>query len=264
MTWVIGTGVPFGYCVGLSDICVTFDGGLTKDCLQKIYPVGRFVVAGFAGSVQLGFKLVDLLCGLAFDPDPNVAVFPGDLARCFQEPARNIFLNSPPELQDIGSQILLLGVHPTDDLGVPDFPKPEVYTCNWPYFEPVQASVATIVSIGSGSEVDQYKAALQNLSDEPFKLLQLHVGGAGGPSSTVGLNFMITQLLKKYKVEGISTHLHCCFVSRGQMWIGNNDHETYPQQGEKEVFCMPPVATSWQEFLQMASLHDASATLATC
>lgn len=261
MTWVIGTGVPFGYCVGLSDICVTFEGGLRKDCLQKIYPVGRFVAAGFAGSVQLGFDLVDLLRDLAFSDDKH-AVVPADLARCFQEPARKLFLNSSAQLQRLGSQILLLAVHPTDDLGMPEFPRPEVYCCSCPDFEMVQAKVATVVSIGSGSDVEAYKTALKHLSDEPFKLLQLQV--AGGPSSTVGLSFMITQLLKKHKVEGISTYLHCCFVSRGQIWIGNNNHESYPHQGEKEIFCMPPVATDWQEFVQIASLEGASATLATC
>jgi len=59
MTWVIGGFTIFGYGVMISDICVTWkDGGYKKDCLQKIYPLGNYIFRGFAGSVELGFMML--------------------------------------------------------------------------------------------------------------------------------------------------------------------------------------------------------------
>jgi hypothetical protein len=46
----------FGYGFGLSDIRVTLGDGSEVDCLQKIYPVARWVAAGFSGSVKIGFR----------------------------------------------------------------------------------------------------------------------------------------------------------------------------------------------------------------
>jgi len=57
MTWVVGKLTPFGLGIVASDIRVTF-GGRTEDCLQKIYPVGGGILAGFAGSVKIGFSLL--------------------------------------------------------------------------------------------------------------------------------------------------------------------------------------------------------------
>ena len=59
MTWVIGAS-PYagGYGVMLSDIQVTLANGTTLDILQKAYPVGNYIVAGFAGSVRIGFELL--------------------------------------------------------------------------------------------------------------------------------------------------------------------------------------------------------------
>ena len=60
MTWVVGTPTMFGYAFGISDVRVTL-GGTEIDCLQKIYPVGRWVAAAFAGSVKIGFAMIDML-----------------------------------------------------------------------------------------------------------------------------------------------------------------------------------------------------------
>jgi hypothetical protein len=40
---------------------VTLGDGAEVDCLQKIYPVVRWVAAGFWGSVQIGCALIDSL-----------------------------------------------------------------------------------------------------------------------------------------------------------------------------------------------------------
>ena len=58
MTWILGAGIPFGYGALVSDVRVTWRNGTTRDVLQKIYPVGSMLMAGFAGSVEMGFCLV--------------------------------------------------------------------------------------------------------------------------------------------------------------------------------------------------------------
>jgi hypothetical protein len=54
MTWVIGASSIFDYGAMMSDVRVTFSNGRTLDLLQKAYPVGPYIVAGFAGSVRIG------------------------------------------------------------------------------------------------------------------------------------------------------------------------------------------------------------------
>jgi hypothetical protein len=61
MTWVIGASSIWGSGVMLSDVRVTFANGREVDLIKKAFPVGRFICAGFAGSVQIGFQLIDHL-----------------------------------------------------------------------------------------------------------------------------------------------------------------------------------------------------------
>ena len=58
MTWVIGGSTIFGYGVLISDVCVSWELGYQFDCLQKIYPLSNSIMGGFAGSVKIGFQLL--------------------------------------------------------------------------------------------------------------------------------------------------------------------------------------------------------------
>jgi hypothetical protein len=58
MTWVVGTPTMFGYCFGLSDICLTLADETEVACLQEIHPVGRYVATGFAGDVEIEFAMI--------------------------------------------------------------------------------------------------------------------------------------------------------------------------------------------------------------
>ena len=92
MTWVVGRPVPFGYSVGLSDIRVTLLPDRTEwDCLQKVYAVAPNIAAAFAGSVEIGFAMIDRLKhhlrlpapGLGWDPAFVVSNLPAiTLAGC--------------------------------------------------------------------------------------------------------------------------------------------------------------------------------------
>jgi hypothetical protein len=65
MTWIVGMPTMWGYSFAVSDVRVTLADGSERDCLQKIYPVARSIALGFAGSVRLGFKMVEAMKALS-------------------------------------------------------------------------------------------------------------------------------------------------------------------------------------------------------
>ena len=171
MTWIVGAAAALGYAVGISDIRVTFSDGSERDCLQKIYPMARFIAAGFAGSVRIGFEM---LKGLAFqlqDAPENMAFFPQEVADCLTPLARDIFQSFPPEERALHSHLMLLGAHPTDNVGIPGLARCSVHILRSPEFEPAIMRIGEVVSIGSGSGVPPYQDVLANLSADPMSLL---------------------------------------------------------------------------------------------
>ncbi|SPE44557.1 conserved hypothetical protein [Candidatus Sulfotelmatobacter sp. SbA7] len=61
MTWICATSTIYGYGALYSDVQVTFRDGHTRDLIQKAYPLGNSIAAGFAGSVRIGFDLLSNL-----------------------------------------------------------------------------------------------------------------------------------------------------------------------------------------------------------
>jgi len=140
-----------GYAVGISDIRVTFSDGSERDCLQKIYPIARFIAAGFAGSVRIGFEMLN---GLAFQlrgAPENMAFFPQEVADCLTPLARDVFQSFPPEERALHSHLMLLGAHPTVDVGIPGVARCSVHILRSPEFVPAISRIGEVVSIGSGS-----------------------------------------------------------------------------------------------------------------
>jgi len=87
----------FGYSFGISDVRVTLRDGVEVDCLRKIHNVGRFIAAGFAGSVKIGFAMVDELASLLYVSDESRAWEPDMVAQWWPNDACEIFSKFPPE-----------------------------------------------------------------------------------------------------------------------------------------------------------------------
>ena len=261
MTWIVGTACPFGYAIGLSDIRVTFPDGSERDCLQKIYPVGRFIAAGFAGSVKIGFGMLYTLTRLLHVPDENVAWIPDVVAQWWPADARDVFGKFPDCEKVLGSQLMILGVHPTEKNDW-DSPRSEVYTFSSPNFAPkLTQGLLDVVSIGSGSQIAPYAQFLKGHFDEG-KHLQFATMGAKGIAT--GLGIYLTSELQDLPQPGISPHLHICLVSRGAMELRTNDHETFDADGSAQTFKMPPVATSYGELLRLCQSEGVTANGAVC
>lgn len=91
VTWIVGAPTMFGYGFGISDVRVTLADGEEIDCLQKIYPIGRHFAAGFAGSVAIGFAMVEELRRLSSYADERMACDPRAAFREWPACARTVF-----------------------------------------------------------------------------------------------------------------------------------------------------------------------------
>jgi hypothetical protein len=262
MTWIVGAAAVLGYAVGISDVRVTFSDGSERDCLQKIYPMARFIAAGFAGSVQIGFTMLDALAHLLRDGPEDSAFLPQEVAECFSPLARQVFQCFPPYERASHSHLMLLGAHPTDDVGIPGYARCSVYILRSPGFVPTIARIGEVVSIGSGSGFPPYQEALANFSSNPMSLIQMETAGPG--ASSLILSMVVQKTIETSPTPGISPHAHVCLVRRGVVDVRPNDHNQYPQSGEKIEFRMPTVARSWNEFTQMISADCKSPQGAIC
>jgi hypothetical protein len=256
MTWIIGAAAIAGYAVGISDVRVTLADGREMDCLQKFYPMSRFIAAGFAGSVRIGFAMLDAQAYLLRDLPDRSAWFPDEVADCFQDLARQVFQASPQAEQDLHSHLMLLGAHPTEDAGIPGWARCSVYTLRSPTFDPQLAKVGEVVSIGSGSTVAGYQEALEGVSSNVLSLLQGEVMGAR--QGFLPLSMVVQKTIEQNPIPGISPHAHICVVRRGSVEVGTNDENRYPPSGEVIEIRMPRVATTWEELMQLVSTSTGS------
>jgi len=251
MTWVMGQPIMFGYAICLADIQVTF-GTKTEDCLQKIYKIDRNLVVGFAGSVNIGFAMLNSLARLRDSViKEDLSFEPEGLAEVWSEKAREIFNSALKNYKSKGSELLMAGVSHSKDLGIPGFGKPVVVVLRYPYFKPELAKMGEWVSIGKGREVKHYQEILKSLESREYnEAMKMETAFSGGYGSVLG-SMVGDKVRRAPEVPGISKHLHICIISRQQVKLGNTDHwEVGPSDNweTRKEFRMPKVATNWQEF----------------
>jgi hypothetical protein len=261
MTWVIGAASQIGYAVGSSDVCVTFSDGSTRDCLQKIYPVTRFIAVGFAGSAAIGFAMLDEISRwLAPLPD-NMAWIPDETAEMFPQVAKTVW-DRADELERAGqSDLMMLAAHPTAE-GLPGHAICFAYIFRSPDFVPIAIPRGRLESIGCGSEVEAYNAELSGFSDSRLAFMQGEE--MKRRLGTIFLEQIISDVVKKKPTVGVSPHFHICRVERGGIEIRPNDYKTYNPDDRIVDFKMPPVARSRREFQDILATFALPAAGAIC
>jgi hypothetical protein len=263
MTWVIGASSIFGAGALISDTRVQLADGTTAELLQKAYFVGNYIAAGFAGSVRIGFKLINSLAeGLAV-PE-GVGPRPWDLrlvARQWAPTARRIFSDAADEEKQLGSQLLLVGASPAGHAGSP-FPRIDIARLAAPEFSPRFSSGLSVRHVGSGARVAAYKRSLRPLFRLSSRIHRAHV--AGVPEWARQLAFSVTVSARDQAHQGISDHLHVIGVRLGDMSIYTNDMTTYAVDGPPIALRMPRVAHSWEEFVAMTQGAKSIASGASC
>jgi hypothetical protein len=283
MTWIVGMPTMFGYSIGISDIRVTLSDGSEHDCLQKIYPVTNSIAVGFAGSVRIGFMMAEAMSRWLRCDEPDGFWQPLEVAEQWPEIAKKIFQSALPEEQGLQCALILLSTDPVTRNG--PGPQTYVHTFHSPDFEPLKAETQKTAGIGSGAFIAEHRQHLDELSENHerrFNLMRMEAGMPGGMGSHLG--YQLTDLLKRTTPNGISSHLHYCWVYLGKVIIKTNDHsmvgrwtilpggsginqpedapsvlETTKGEAGEVVFRMPRIARSWTELNQILNSAGAKA-----
>ena len=234
--------------------------------------------AQFAGSVFIGFAMLDELRRLCDFGDPDMAANPAALAQQWPHHARRIFQATSARDRQMQCHLMLIMVDPQDHGGNRAWPRSCVQIYKSPDFIAEEIQSHRFGSIGSGSAYSPCKAAIESFGDHRRTdiFLQGEVGTSGGMGSMLGYD--LTRVLKDVQPRGISAHLHYCWVYQGQTIIRTNDHAekgrwTIAEHGSginqgpghfnevasrqaaledgSELFEMPRLAQSWDELMRI-------------
>jgi hypothetical protein len=271
MTWVIGASSFLGYGAMISDIRVSLGDGSERDMLQKAYGLGPFIVGGFAGSVKIGFQLLESLT-LSLTP-PAGGGQPGEIwmwepvgvAETWQEIAVQVFANADEEERANHSHILLVEISNEIDpetahiLNVVHGPRAFIIKMMSPDFLPVvMKKPLSVDHIGSGAHVDRYIELLKAYVDPMSGTLKETAAFGAWPRL---LADGVRQAVGRNPTEGVSPHVHVLVCSQGEIFAMNNDTRIF--RGDTEIgFKMPKVARSYAEFLSMCSASGLAAECA--
>ncbi|HXJ96409.1 MAG TPA: hypothetical protein VMT20_26525 [Terriglobia bacterium] len=215
----------FGYSIGISDIRVTLRDGSEKDCLQKVYPISNSIALGFAGSVRIGFRMVTAMRAWLRCDETNRAWIPKETVELWRPMARDIFASAPSEEQARHCHLIMLSADPDSigALGATAY----VHTFKSPEFVPIEVETNKAAGIGSGTFIEEYAAHLDEISnshDRTFTLMKGETMNPGGMGGLLG--FSLTRMLMRTNPQGISSHLHYCWVYLGKTIIKTNNHAT--------------------------------------
>lgn len=263
MTWIIGATTVFGYGALISDTEVTFQNKTNADLIQKAYPISNYIGAGFAGSVKIGFSLIDRLTKLASSIPQAMgeSIDPIFLARSFSPIARSVFSEGSDAERRLNSHLLIVGASPTENSGL----GARVYLTRMvsPYFVPeIKGANIKVLSIGSGAESKELKHRIKRLVRHDSKTLQAEIGRPGGWAEI--FSFSVTRALHDNPIPGVSPHHHLILVDRGLITLSNNDEKIYDGDDTVTEFKMPDVAKSYSEFVQLCQSKGYASAEAQC
>ena len=116
MTWIVGGVTPVGQAFLIGDTRVTFDDCREADLIKKVHWVGRDIVAGFSGSVKIGFALLtDLATRLRLEGQPEAVWKPEALAKVWSGDAERLFSEFDEREGVLRCSILLAAVAPRNN-----------------------------------------------------------------------------------------------------------------------------------------------------
>jgi hypothetical protein len=239
----------------LSDVRVTFRTGSTADILRKAYPVGPYIVAGFAGSVLIGFRLLQSLQEFLFVPSEaqseRLAWEPEWVAEHWAPEAEKIFAAALPLERKLRSQFLMVGVSPNENMG--SFPRVYIVRFSDPEFSPgFMRKAFTVCHIGSGGGVSLYKRALRGHFRLDASSLRTETGRPEGWAGMVGET--VTMVADEQPIRSVSPHMHILVCRLGEIFEGTNSKRIYPPDGSGPIlFEMPKVAMSYEEFIRICA-----------
>lgn len=249
-----------GYCYILSDVKVSWGNNVEIDCLQKFYPISKNIGAGFAGSVSLGFKMLDALGDYIRKNPSERGIVPEYVANQWGRIARRLYNEASPIEKRLGCHLIMLGISPKRqiEIGTSYFPRTHVLTFYAPYFRPQIISAYEFGSIGSGMVIKEYKELLDWFNNEINNILKFEEFGQFGMSTI--LNILVTDKLSQFPKFGISNHLQIFIGSSGGFTYLTNDRIA---EDDSSILKMPELAKGYLEFKEFCKMQGFKASAAT-
>jgi hypothetical protein len=250
MTWIIGCNSFFGYTFLISDIQITVEHSIGRkiyfDCCQKIYPISNSLAAGFAGNVEMGFKIIERLIELSNN------VLSVDHAWALDEICNDwlpnfmseIYKDNPKDHKG-GCQIIMASAHPTKNRGVNSGAVTQIATFTAPDFKPMLKEGHSILSIGSGS--NRYENELSSLCMDT-NILQAAIGGSGAYGAI--LERSIRGIFDQNPKDGISPFYQLLIIERGNIHLHNPLYYQLTDKGPMKIHEVPSVCTSFNDLKQ--------------
>lgn len=254
LTWIVAKQIVTGYVSVFSDIQVSWNNGeVRKDCLKKVYPMSRNIVAGFSGSVDMGFLLLSDLNNFIYHHDvAGEPLLPRKISEKWYRRARKIFSGELNKSPGMGCSILMAGVSPLEEApGNTDLPRSDIVIFNsGNNFLPQYVPFIKTASIGSGNNVEAFVDFLDGSNDMANYASLLgsdrRPGGAGEQ-----LAFYASIMLQNNETPGISKHVHCTLVSRTGFQQFPLDYKTFDEDDNAIEIRMPVVAENYDEYLNI-------------
>jgi hypothetical protein len=159
-----------------------------------------------------------------YSEDEHLAYDPLLVVQEWPHHARHVFAKFPPDVRASHCHLMFLSTHPQEHTGNPLWARSYVYVFRSPNFQAEMIPVHTLGSIGCGNSYEPCRAAVGIFSSDYKRRMlfeQGEVRAQGGMATILGFN--LTQLLTRTQPGGISSHLHYCWVFRGQIIIKTNN-----------------------------------------
>jgi hypothetical protein len=241
MTWIVGTVSLFGHSILISDIRVTI-GKTEIDCLQKIAPLGKGFICGFAGSVRIGFAIRNVLAAQL----PKKRHLPLSLLADDWIPslARSVFEVHDAAERNLGCQLLIGAIHPTETLGAWPGHRAFVWKFSWDnYFLPQKLTNIAMeepLSIGNGSAVPAYLAAVK----ADHALITFGNNRSFGIKTAMAMH----KAVASKGTKGVSAYMQFGVASFGRTDFDNCNFRQWDGDGNETKVEVPRVATTYREF----------------
>jgi hypothetical protein len=261
VTWILGSGLPWGYGALIGDVRVTWPAtGQHLDVLQKIYPVGPWMIAGFAGSVELGFALVEDLRFFLSGAGPDYMFPPERALWDWRRRGRRIFGHASSSHRSHGCQILVAAVTPFSN-GL--FLKTICIKLSAPEFLPHKAEPYQWLSIGSGVSHDLAAEYAGLGSESP--LAQVVAKGASMMSdgSVMLVAIDVRRGLTNAQVVTVSDRLLVGTVRPRAMEVKELDDGRHAQVPGFQLIDPIGLVDSWDAFQERAKDANLEAAAAT-
>jgi len=124
----------------------------------------------------------------------------------------------------VGRTSSSFSAHPQENTGIGFSARSYVHIFRSPEFDAEEVAIHKLGSIGSGSSFGPCLDAIERYaSDNSHRMM--FVGGestSGGMGSMLGLS--LTDILIRTEPRWVSSHLHYCWVYRGNIIVKTNDH----------------------------------------